>query len=585
MKKMLISFIMLFTVFVVNMFSISKEPINIGFDNSTISKEITRDILINVSINGGSGEEWDVWLDVTIYCNNTIQVWSINPVFFPCNIYWVGAPSPDSVIVTACLTNYYTDTITFYPPFTTPGYFVLNPMPATISGTVILNGGCGEITEATIEVDGNTTHPDSAGNYSIDVDLTGVWTPAYYDVTASLENYQDSTITNVQVMENQTTPDIDFALNPLTETIQGYVSFVNFENPGNTGPEPEYSGYDSVLVTIEGYTYCTIPDSTGYYIFENLFPGVYNITVNYFGNTYEGLYDDGVPISSPPGFNNFGLDYNGPVVIQGMIYLIGGDGDTWLDTLHITNYSSPYSIEFFNLMAFIYEIVFQVDEYLPFITEIIIFDPPEDQIIEIDLTFISVKIEGTVTIASGNGNILDVNFEIIQNDTLVTPFSINWENVTQYSGDYQIDVNPGVFEVTALLENYSDSTRIIELGNTSNTTGEDFILYPCVAVNDNNAGSIFYLSQNYPNPFSAIAGNPATTISFSIPNLADVEISIFNIKGQKIKTIVNEKINKGKHTVFWNGKDSNNENVASGLYFFKLKAGKDIVIKKMILLE
>ena len=74
------------------------------------------------------------------------------------------------------------------------------------------------------------------------------------------------------------------------------------------------------------------------------------------------------------------------------------------------------------------------------------------------------------------------------------------------------------------------------------------------------------LSQNYPNPF-----NPTTTISFSITKYNIVELSIYNIKGQKIKTLVNEYLQRGYHEVFWNGKDENNNPISSGIYFYKME--------------
>jgi len=86
---------------------------------------------------------------------------------------------------------------------------------------------------------------------------------------------------------------------------------------------------------------------------------------------------------------------------------------------------------------------------------------------------------------------------------------------------------------------------------------------------------------NYPNPF-----NPITTISFSLAdNVENAKIEIFNIKGQKIKTLVNSYLEKGTHNVVWNGKDKNGKKVVSGLYFYKLTTGKETAVKKMLLLR
>ena len=74
------------------------------------------------------------------------------------------------------------------------------------------------------------------------------------------------------------------------------------------------------------------------------------------------------------------------------------------------------------------------------------------------------------------------------------------------------------------------------------------------------------LHKNYPNPF-----NPTTTISFSLPEEENVEIVIFNIKGQQVKTLYKGMAEEGEHKMIWNGKDTNNKLVSSGFYFYKLK--------------
>lgn len=87
-------------------------------------------------------------------------------------------------------------------------------------------------------------------------------------------------------------------------------------------------------------------------------------------------------------------------------------------------------------------------------------------------------------------------------------------------------------------------------------------------------------SSNYPNPF-----NPTTTISFDLPRDSKVSITVYNIKGQKVKQLVNDQLSAGKHSVVWNGKGSSGKTAASGIYFYKLSAGKETSMKKMLLLK
>ncbi len=97
---------------------------------------------------------------------------------------------------------------------------------------------------------------------------------------------------------------------------------------------------------------------------------------------------------------------------------------------------------------------------------------------------------------------------------------------------------------------------------------------------DNIIPSEFALGQNYPNPF-----NPTTRIDFSLPSSGQVTIEIFNILGEKVKTIVNSQMGAGNHTVEWNSTGGDGNHVSSGIYFYRLTTGDFIQTKKMILLK
>lgn len=89
----------------------------------------------------------------------------------------------------------------------------------------------------------------------------------------------------------------------------------------------------------------------------------------------------------------------------------------------------------------------------------------------------------------------------------------------------------------------------------------------------------FALLINYPNPF-----NNSTKIEFSVPKKSFVTLEILNINGEKIRTLLNESIPSGNHSVIWNGRDDRNAIVASGVYFCRLK-GLKIKMRKIILLR
>ncbi len=84
----------------------------------------------------------------------------------------------------------------------------------------------------------------------------------------------------------------------------------------------------------------------------------------------------------------------------------------------------------------------------------------------------------------------------------------------------------------------------------------------------------------YPNPF-----NPTTTISWSMPDKGIAEISVYNIKGQKVKTLTNQAYAKGKHQLIWNGKNEYQQSVSSGIYFIRLEHNGKNQTKKVILMK
>ena len=88
------------------------------------------------------------------------------------------------------------------------------------------------------------------------------------------------------------------------------------------------------------------------------------------------------------------------------------------------------------------------------------------------------------------------------------------------------------------------------------------------------------LRGNYPNPF-----NPTTKIRFSIVDPGHVQLNIYNMKGQLVKTLVNEELEANFHEVVWNGRDNSGKTTASGVYFYKMRASNYTSTKKMILMK
>ena len=91
----------------------------------------------------------------------------------------------------------------------------------------------------------------------------------------------------------------------------------------------------------------------------------------------------------------------------------------------------------------------------------------------------------------------------------------------------------------------------------------------------------FALADNFPNPF-----NPATTIQYALPQAADVELTVYNVVGQVVRTLVAEHQSAGRYVVEWEATDDNGHSLSSGIYLYRLQAGSEFhEVKKMLLLK
>ena len=90
----------------------------------------------------------------------------------------------------------------------------------------------------------------------------------------------------------------------------------------------------------------------------------------------------------------------------------------------------------------------------------------------------------------------------------------------------------------------------------------------------------YILNQNYPNPF-----NPVTTLRYDLPEQSDVTITIYNMLGRKVKTLVNSTQDAGFKSVIWDATNYQGNPVSAGVYLYKIQAGEYISTKKMLLLK
>ena len=96
----------------------------------------------------------------------------------------------------------------------------------------------------------------------------------------------------------------------------------------------------------------------------------------------------------------------------------------------------------------------------------------------------------------------------------------------------------------------------------------------------NSISNIPYLLQNFPNPF-----NPTTNIQFTIPYESEVTLSVFDLLGNKVATILQDRIDSGVHQVTWDGRNQFGESLSGGIYLYSIQAGKYHQTKRMIYLK
>lgn len=145
----------------------------------------------------------------------------------------------------------------------------------------------------------------------------------------------------------------------------------------------------------------------------------------------------------------------------------------------------------------------------------------------------------------------------------------------EYAGDLDGDGYPEL--VQGFLENG---------GTSGNPNSYTFAVVEATGTGVANEWTVitpddYKLAQNYPNPF-----NPTTTINFSLPVTKDINLTIYNIKGQVVARLAdNQLYEKGDHSLVWNGKDAFGRSVASGVYIYELRAGNVVKTQRMTLLK
>ncbi len=182
------------------------------------------------------------------------------------------------------------------------------------------------------------------------------------------------------------------------------------------------------------------------------------------------------------------------------------------------------------------------------------------------VAFICSDVDSTGMDSDANGVILYVTDNIFENPWLCQP--VDCSLAPNVAGDYTLR------NASPCLASKSPCSQLIgalDGGCAATGVGGDEVA---------SLPTEYSLLQNAPNPF-----NPVTRIAFEIPRSGLVQLSVYNVTGTLIRTLVNETLPRAKHTVLWDGSDESGRSVASGVYFYRLETAGFAETKKMMLLK
>jgi hypothetical protein len=259
------------------------------------------------------------------------------------------------------------------------------------------------------------------------------------------------------------------------------------------------------------------------------------------------------------------------------------------DDLLLTSDSRVYSENLGNKHVVMFQDAFRVTGEGPYSFEVIIYD--NGNMIFQYLNLDSLVADYTVGIqnhTANDGLTIAHNENYLKDSLAILISKHSWLTVEPTSG--QIAAN-GSMDLTLSIQtdNFPLGDFYAAIQIESNDPDEPVVLFPVHLfvgltglenLSTKQVPTRLDLVQNYPNPF-----NPSTTIKYNLPRDMQIELSIFNLLGQKVRTLISEYHPAGYHSVVWDGKNDQGVTVGTGIYLYQLKTEKQTLVRKMIMMK
>jgi len=363
--------------------------------------------------------------------------------------------------------------------------------------------------------------------------------PGTYDIQASAFGYNPVVVENVSV-DRYELITVNFSLEVSDIVLNGVVT----DTDGNAIENASVSlGHPSVN---DIYT-----DANGYFSFENVSPAEYSIVIDKFGYI---PYSETISVTDSTYLQ---------IQLRTPYYL-----EEFENGLNNWNTNGTWGIQTSGNNHFL-------------------SDSPNGEYSDDTNSFIKTTAPVSLTGALSAELVLDVCYELESGyDYAYFDASANgtsWQVLDEFNGTFdwhkqsynlQNYVGGNIYFRFRLLSDGSETRMGILIDNIM----IDAVFE--VQSTDESAVSSENLFGNYPNPF-----NPVTSIFFSLQKRSNVELDVYNVKGQKVRSLLCQDMDKGKHTISWQGKDDADRDVSSGIYLFRLKINnnKEIVHNCLLL--